>query len=305
MKNIFLLITLSLSLIACDKLDKADKSMDAVQKMNKKMDDMNGNMTEMKRKMSLGVSFQNYAEQQNYDIVDPIPLKLTPWAQTVADNVTVLELVQYAQGEFLLINNGKTLKTVNETGERVPFTMQEKAKLNDQKKLRVGFLEMIAGLLPASTTEGLIVEARVGAYAPTARKLLMLRYAFIKDFQFGTAKMDETFLNVAMAQSAFDELDKADYLARRDTNNDFVFETSGLKKLSDDEEDPNYHWHIDRDDLKSAWSTLLNRLDSDMQSEVGTSVGSNQSVHSAEKIQSLKSQIQTRLEYWNKNQTQP
>jgi hypothetical protein len=294
--------------MACDKLEKADKSMKAVQDMNKKMDETNGQMSEMKRLLAIGDSLHNYGQVQNYDIVDPIPLKLGPWAKTIAENMNKLELVQFAQTELKLVNEGKTLKNVNDDGERIPFTTQEKAKLNDQKRLRVTFLEMIAGFLPAGITDQLIQEAKNGAFAPTARKILMLRYAFIKDFEFSSAKMGETFLNVAMAQAAFDELDKADYLARVDVDNTYVFETTGLKRItnSEDEEDPNYHWSIDREDLKSSWSALLNRLDTDMQAtENGAGAAKPRDVTQARHIESLKSQIQARLEFWNKNTATP
>jgi hypothetical protein len=312
MKNIFLLLTLSLSLIACDKLEKADKAMKSVGNMDRKMDTMNDNMKGMAYDLRLGVSLQNYMDQQNYDLVDPIAFKLAPWAKTVADNVKIKDLVELARAEFLAIDSGKVQKAVDDQGQNIPYTVQEKARLNNQKRVIVNFLEQIAGLLPESTTALLIKEAQEGAYAPTAKKLLMLRYEFIVDFQFGVVKMEESFTNIAMAQSAFDELNKADFLARIDVNHELAFKTSGLKRLtdSDDEKDPNYDWQINSEDLKSSWSVLLNRLDSDIQPAPGgeTKAGlgltavqrHNQNVNAAQRIQGLKAQIQAKLDYWNK-----
>ncbi len=304
MKNIFLLLTLSLSLIACDKLKKAEEGLKDVKAMGAKMDTMNDSMNQMAYDQRLALPLKELMNQEYYDLVDPIPFDLAAWADGLAKYITVQDLVKFADLQFLSIDDATFRKKMNEDGKEIPFTLQDKVKMNNRKSVVVSYLSIIASVLPAKTVDGLIEEARSGAYSDAAIKLLMLRYSFIKDFQFDSAKMGKSFTNMAMAQAAFDELEKADQIARLDRKGELHFETKGLVKLTENSDDPNYNIRIDHDELKSQWRRLLRKLENDQPvGRLGLGLTpaelDNHKTGAAQKLETLKTKVQSKLDFWN------
>ena len=304
MKNILLLLTLSVSLIGCDMLHKADKAMDAVQATGPKMDETNANMNKMKHDQCLALTIDGLSKAEYQDMVNPIAFKVAPWAKGFAECAELKDLVEFSELQLLSVDDGTFRKEVDNSGKEYPYSVQDKVKMNNQKLVIISGLSQIAGQLPAPLVEQLIEEARNGASSHTAIKLLMLRYSFVKDFQFDSARMGKTFTNVAMAEKAFAELEKADFIARLDRKGELSFVTKGLVKVTENSEDPNIVIQIDHDELKGQWRRLLRKIDAD-QPVAKLELGQNeaqlnaQRAASAQKLSELKAKVQEKIDYWN------
>jgi hypothetical protein len=306
MKKFVTFLMLSLALTACDKLSKADKAMKSVNEMNDKVDHTNNTMDGMAYDMRLAFPMQALQEQANYDIVEPIAFKLAPWAKKVAQYITIPDLLDLCESQFHEIDDGAISASVDKDGKTVNLTPDQIAKLNNQKRVIIGYTSMIAGFLPDDKVEQLRLEANRGAYSDTAVKLLTLRYSFIKDFLFDSLRMDKTFTNADQAKKAFEQLAEADKVAQMDNHGFLHYESKGLVKLNDGDDDPNYNVTVDHDELVSQWNRLLNKINND-QPTGGLGLGqtsleqNQQKAADAQELQSLKSQIQAKLDYWAKH----
>lgn len=187
--NIFLLLFLSYTLSACG----LHESMEAVKATPKKMDDMHDTMEKMNKGMDETVGGINdqrklipiieLMKYENYDELSPVPVKLMPYGEKLAQAVSADDMVKIAYLWLKEIDEIYPPKEVDQNGDEIEYTKEQVNKINTTKLGRLAALQIVTGFLPQVTVDQIIEEqiVKFGRFEETAYTILMLRAQFIRD----------------------------------------------------------------------------------------------------------------------------
>ncbi len=278
MKNFGLLVLMTLALLGCDKLNKADSALDSVAQMNTKMGEMNDGLLNTKeavrlQKMTLCLDAMrtDYALERLF----PVPTEIMPYARTFSEAATAHELVELTYLWLKEIDEITPLKKVGEDGAEVDFTAAEQARTLSQKFGRFQALSAIAGFIPAQTLDQIVHEEILGSgrYRESALNLLMLRAVFLRQVLLEESILKKgKFASVGAAEVAVDYMSSVEKIARFPFVNEISLQTTGLTGPA------GYNGSISNADLKmdadtlgfltSGWSKIADAIENGLPIEI-------------------------------------
>jgi hypothetical protein len=213
MKNIFLLLAISLSLVACDKVDSA---IDATKSADNKLTDMLGKTGDLAAKAHLQLLDKTKEEMLDprNSVVPDVPSERTVVAaKAFGDEATPLEIVQLVEVLMTDINEYQPSDFTKVNG-KVPDDVL--TQMEHEKIAKFTAVQAIAGFVPQDKIETIVQDQIVnqGRYQRAALQTLMTRALFIYSYRYDVALHQRGIQNYAEMQEAIDLIEKIEYIVR-------------------------------------------------------------------------------------------
>lgn len=265
MKNLTLVILVSLSLIACDKLHKADTAMDSVNGMGDKMDKTVAELENTKEKIRMQealISLKEIISTESMDRLFPVPTGLMPFAETFAKAATPKEIFQLTYLWLKEIDEIKPLNGFDSAGKETSLSLEKQNQVLVEKFGRLQALMAIAGFAPQEKIDSMI-ETEIkgsGRFRKSVLNVLMFRALFLRQILLQESLLKYgRFESVGEAEEALKYTRQLDWILRLPFRSEISARTTGLKAPAGYEVIGNLEIQMDTDTMSymtSAWGTL-------------------------------------------------
>lgn len=298
--------TLCCGLTACDVEDaiKGTKEVPA------KIDATNGNMNRMLDEMkkttagvhdqSLLIPMENLIKEENHDALAPVPFKLMPFGKKFAEAATATELMDLTYLWLKEVDESMPAKAIDDsTGEELPYTKREIARINNEKIARLTALQVIAGFTPQQTVNEIVAKNIVGVndqgsrrFEQTAYAFLMLRVMFIRDVLLQESLLASPLDNVGKVEEAIKYAIQIDSIARYRFANKVEFKSRGLVDATGRQlpEDMQPAEKMELSVASVLWGKIYDKAQADLrivQREVGSNSQEDKAIYDQELKRSL------------------
>ncbi len=225
MKNIIILMSSLLSIVACSDIDNARKAMTAATGIPNDMGKMNAQMAvtnDAIHKQTLLLAITEMSKPQNYEKVEPVPTALMPAAQTFAETATTHELVELFYvwikeiEEVSPLPNTANIPDANGQYAPYDFTLAEFNTIRKEKIGKLNALAAIAGFIPDTKVDAIINEVILESdrFQKTGLQILGLRAYFITQILLQKSLLDKEFSAPGMAEEAVKQMTKVESVLR-------------------------------------------------------------------------------------------
>lgn len=223
----------------------ADEAIRSANEIPDKMDTTNGNMSKMIDEMkkttsgvhdqSLLIPMENILKSENHDALSPVPFKLMPYGKKLAEAATATELIELTYLWLKEVDESLPAKDIDESGNEVPYSRQQVAKINNEKLARIIALQVIAGFTPQTTIDEIVQTNIVGSgqagsrrFEQTALSFLMLRTMFIRDVMLQESLLSGPLDNVGKVEESIKYAKLVDSISKYRFASKIGFRTRGL-----------------------------------------------------------------------------
>ena len=215
MKNIFLLIALSLGVSACDAVNAAKDANANTREANDKL----SIMLEETRKLSEGIHLQELKDSlkemlaKENIVVPDNPSKMIPFGIVFAEKATAEELAKFVEVTLTDINLNRP-GDHNKVDGKVPPELI--AEMEHHKIAVLTALQVVMGFAPQAKIEEMVRTQIVnqGRYERAALQGLMLRAMFIYSYRYDIALHQKEILNLAELEEAIELTEYLEYIVR-------------------------------------------------------------------------------------------
>lgn len=290
--KILMAASLCLSLTACDATDAINSTKKIPEKMDETNNRMGGMLEEMKKTtsgvhdQSLLIPLENIVKEENHDALAPVPFKMMPYGKKFAEAATAAELMDLTYLWLKEVDESLPAKDIDETtGNEIPYTKKQVARINNEKMARLVALQVIAGFTPQPVVEEIVRNNIVGVsqdgsrrFEDTAYSFLMLRTMFIRDVLLNESLLAQPLDNVGKMEEAMKYAKQIDSIARLRFADKIGFKSRGLidndgRQLPGDDQPQEQFSH---DVASKIWHSILDKAQADIK-VVERQVGSDDS----------------------------
>ena len=221
--------------------------------MNKKLNDMTSTMSQMNGGVTdqrLEIPLEQLLNYNNYDELSPVPFKLMPWGQKLAEVISEHDLVRIAHLWMNEINNYQPPQNTDANGNPLPYTKGQIQVADTTKLGRLTALMTVCGFLPEQTVTD-VIQSQIlnyGPYENAAYEILAMRAEFITGVILGADIFSRPFNDVGALDrsvryaSAVDRIARLPFVDRLKVNADGFLNSTDNVKFSVDPKSAQSNW---------------------------------------------------------------
>jgi hypothetical protein len=178
---------------------------------------------------------ENILKEENHDSLSPVPFKLMPYGKKLAEAATATELIDLTYLWLKEVDESLPAKDIDASGNEIPYTPKQVARINKGKLARIIALQVIAGFAPQATVNEIVQTNVVGSgrdgsrrFEQTALSFLMLRTMFIRDVLLQESLLSGPLDNIGKVEEAIKYAKQINSIAKYRFAAKVGFRTRGL-----------------------------------------------------------------------------